>query len=460
MKIFPSEVIVSRTSSKYYLAAAIAVATFLLYLPALQNDFLSSWDDNVYVLQNPYIRTLDVSFLQWAFLDFYATNWHPLTWASHALDYALWGLNPLGHHLTNVILHAVNTFAVVFVVMGLIGAFTERARIIERSSFLNQRTILMTAGITGLLFGLHPVHVESVAWISERKDLLCALFFLLCISSYIKYIRSIKSRTPNETDLPRFFNKHYLVALVFFILALLSKPMAVTIPVVLLILDWYPFGRISHFKNSLSVFWEKVPFIALSLIASFLTILAQSERGMDSLELTPLSMRILVGSEALVAYLWKMIVPLHLSPFYPYPNTVSLFSFQYSSAVALVIGITITSIYLAKKQKLFLSVWSYYLVTLVPVLGIVQVGNQSMADRYTYLPSLGPFLIVALSVAWIVAKISLLKRGKHVVGAVCAIIIVSVLITMSYLSFQQIGVWKNNTVFWFYVIENEPKSIP
>jgi hypothetical protein len=175
-------------STQYLLAASVAFLTLLVYLPALRNEFVY-WDDNLYIFENPHIRSLDASFFRWAFFDFHASNWHPLTWISHAVDYALWALNPLGHHLTNIVLHAANTFLVVLLVMRLLEVLKERTTGKGLPEFLTDQTVLIAGVVTGLLFGLHPVHVESVAWVAERKDLLCALFFLLSIMAYVKYAR-------------------------------------------------------------------------------------------------------------------------------------------------------------------------------------------------------------------------------------------------------------------------------
>jgi hypothetical protein len=182
-----------------------------------------------------------------------------------------------------------------------------------------------------------------------------------------------------------------LSALIFFILALMSKPMAVSLPFVLLILDWYPFGRITSLKTFRTSFIEKIPFIALSVVSAVLTILAQrAGEAVTAMETIPLSTRMLVAAKSLIAYLWKMILPMHLIPYYPYPSDASLFSIEYLSGIILVVGITAASIVMVKKQKLLLSVWVYYVVTLVPVLGLVQVG--AAMDRYTYLPGIDRFL--------------------------------------------------------------------
>jgi lipoprotein NlpI len=399
-----------------------------------------------------------MAFVKWAFSDFHAGNWHPLTWISHAVDYAIWGLHPLGHHLTNVILHAVNIFMVVFLIIGLLNVLKETTIKNGLSEFLDERTILITGGVTGLLFGLHPLHVESVAWVAERKDILCALFFLLSIIMYTKYVSNVHRETAQNHSSPRLFNKYYALALGFFILALLSKPMAVTLPFVLLILDWYPFKRIRSLKTFRAALIEKIPFIALSLLSSVVTVLAQRAGGaIVSMESVPLSTRVLVGIRSLIVYLWKMIWPSNLIPFYPYPTDVSLLSLEYLSATVMVIGITVVSVVSAQKQKIWLSVWSYYVMTLIPVLGIVQVGRQAMADRYTYLPSLGPFLIMGLAVAWTSSKVNTVTRWNSIIKPFSAAVAIFVFISLSYLTFSQIGIWNNSIRLWSYVIGKHPE---
>jgi tetratricopeptide (TPR) repeat protein len=205
---------------------------------------------------------------------------------------------------------------------------------------------------------------------------------------------------------------------------------------------------------------EKLPFIALSIVSSVLTVLAQRAGGaIKSTEFAPLSTRVLVAAKALIVYLWKMILPLNLSPFYPYPKEASLFSFEYLSAIALVTGITATCIATARKQRLWLSVWGYYVMTLLPVLGIVQVGLQSMADRYAYLPSLGPFLLMGLTAAWVWVLVQRLGKWSSIAKVLTAALSAFVIISLSYLTFKQIGIWRNSIVFWSYVIEKEPERV-
>ncbi len=442
---------------RYYLAASVSAVTLMVYLVALQNKFVE-WDDGDYASVNPHIRSLDLAFFKWAFLHFFASNWHPLTWVSHALDYALWGLNPLGHHLTSIILHALNTLMVVVLVIRLLDVYKESSRKKGPSPFLNGVTTLIAAGTAGLLFGLHPLHVESVAWVTERKDLLCALFFLLSIIAYAKYAKNAADEAaPNKSSLP-FFNKPYLVVLGFFVLALLSKPMAVTLPVVLLILDWHPFGRIRSLKTLQIACVEKLPLFLLSLASSLVTVFAQRAGGaLSSVALTPLPTRVLVSAKALIAYLGKMIWPLNLVPFYPYPETASFASWEYFAPVALAAGIMAVSLIVARKQKIWLAAWGYYVATLLPVLGIVQVGGQSMADRYTYLPSLGPFLIIGLGAAWFWDKARAQKSLGPLVKLLSGAAAVCMVIFLSLTTIQQISVWKDSLSLWNYVIAKEPE---
>jgi lipoprotein NlpI len=464
--------IMKRPHFKYYLAASVSLITFLVYFPSLQNNFVE-WDDPEYVLENPFIRSFNAALFKWAFFDFSAGNWHPLTWISHALDYALWGLNPLGHHLTNNILHAANAFLVVLLVVRLVEIGRNPAWASHQLTSHDSPFTLIAAATTGLLFGLHPLHVESVAWVAERKDLLCALFFLLSIMMYAKYVGGVdgeahgakrigrsgarKGATPCALRLALCADRRYLTTLGLFVLALFSKPMAVSLPLVLLILDWYPFNRIQSLTSFRSAFFEKLPFMALSLISSMLTILAQKAGGaLQSMEAIPFSSRVPVAAKALIAYLENIILPINLSPFYPYPKDASLFSLEYLSAIILAVGITAACVIFAKKWKLFLSGWGYYVLTLIPVLGIVQVGEQSMADRYMYLPSLGPFLLIGLGGAWISVKAPLAKEWGKILKLAAAAAAVFALVAMAFLTLRQIGIWNNSIGLWSYVIEKEP----
>jgi tetratricopeptide (TPR) repeat protein len=423
-----------RWNRSFALAGMVALITFLVYLPSLRNAFVGVWDDNAYVADNIHIRTFDQNFLRWAFSTMQMGNWNPLTWISHAIDYAIWGLNPAGHHLTSICIHALNAGLVVLLALKLLE--NARGKPLALNTYLTDRTVLLAAGVTGLLFGIHPIHVESVAWVAERKDLLCALFFLLSVLSYVSYV-SHRTR------------KIYFLAFCFFVLALMSKPMAVSLPAVLLILDWHPFDRIRSLKTFWQAVVEKMPFVALSLVLSLLSVIAQKSGGaLSPVDKIPLSVRALVAPKSLIAYLGKMLLPLNLVPFYPYPNTVSLFSFSYGVPILLTIGITMTVLLLAKKQELWASAWAYYVLTLAPVLGIVQIGSQAMADRYTYLPSVGPFLIAGVCSAWIVGWTKTYTKRSNLMLFVAAVAVIGMFLVLSMLTIRQIGVWKNGFTLW------------
>ncbi len=454
---------VQRTrNKKYILAASIALLTFIIYLPALRNEFVY-WDDNIYIFDNPHIRSLDGTLVRWAFFHFYEANWFPITWISHALDNALWGMNSLGHHLTNIILHAINTALVVLLALKLLEIVRERSEEKTSGSFLYDRTILIAAGVTGLLFGIHPVHVESVAWVSERKDLLCALFFLLSIMAYVNAVRRREhsAEGAGQSGEKKRTLRALLPALCFFVLALLSKPMAVSLPVVLLILDWYPFGRIRSAGTLLKAGIEKFPFFVLSLASSIITILAQRfGNAIVSMNIVPLSIRLLVAVQSLIGYLQKMLLPSELTPLYTYPRDVSLFSFRYALSLLLVAGVTVVSAVMVKRQKLWLSVWGFYVVMIIPVLGIIQVGNQPMADRYTYLPSLGPFFILGLGAAWTSEKLFRDVRWGIFIKSVTVLAGSLLVFSLSYMTLHQIAVWRDSLSLWTAVIEKEPESVP
>ncbi len=443
---------------EYLLACFTASAAFLVYLRTLQNVFVN-WDDNGYIYENPHIHAFNAAFLKWAFSSFYYANWHPLTWMSHAIDYAIWGLNPCGHHLSGIILHSINSFIAVVLVIRLIEAW-EKIRVHSgKPSFLDPTGKLIAGTATGLLFALHPLHVESVAWASERKDVLCGLFFLLSILSYISYAAPLKECAARQKFWARFLGKQYLLALFFFALALMSKPMAVSLPLVLIILDWFPLGRIFSFASFWGSLTEKLPFIFLSGGASAIAILAQKKAGaIAPFTRVPAFARMAVAVRSLVLYLWKMILPLDLVPCYPYPMHISLLSVRFFFPTAFILAITALCIVLAgKKCGLWLACWSYFVITLLPVIGVIQVGGQSMADRYTYLPSLGPFIAAGVAAAWIWDKTG--RRGralKMAVGAGALLVVLSI----SYLTFVQIGVWRNSIVLWNYVIGQDPDTIP
>ena len=445
-----------KRQSSYYLAAAVSLITLAVYLWALRNDFVL-WDDDGYVVNKIQIRSLNIAFLKWAFTDLSNGFWHPLTWISYAVDYALWGLNPLGFHLTAILLHAANTFLVVLLIKKLLEIGREVAWPAPSGKEGANR---IAAGAAGILFGIHPLHVESVAWIAERKDLLCAFFFLLSITTYVNYARAEGVGAVRNAR-PFYLNRRYLLSLLFFAAALASKTMAVSLPAVLLLLDWYPFKRILSHRDARQVLIEKIPFIGCSLLISIVSIIAQKAvGGLSFMDAVPLPTRLIMAFRALVTYLWKMAAPLDLLPLYPYPGDVSLLTLKYLLPIVLVCGMTAACISVARKNQVWLAAWLYYVITLLPVLGIVQVGYFPMADRFTYLPSLGPFLIAGLGAAWAWEK-AVTSMGQSLpAGRLIAIPAIVLCIALVYGTIRQISIWENSVTLWNYVIAKEPGTLP
>jgi tetratricopeptide (TPR) repeat protein len=419
-------------------ALVVAFLVVLLYLPALGNGFVN-WDDDIYVYANPQVRSLAPSSLLRAFTHIHASsgNWHPLTMVSHAVDYAMWGLRPLGHHLTSILLHGWNAALVVLLAVRLLQA---------RGCALSKQGMLAAGVVAGLLFGLHPLHVESVAWVSERKDLLAALFYLLGVLSYLRYAGHAAGAVGPWKD------RRYLTTLLCFVLALLSKPMALSFPFVLLIIDWYPLDRL---KNLRRILLEKIPFFVVDLGLATVTVLAQRASGaFRPLAEVSLGSRVLVATKAAALYLAKTLLPTGLLPFYSYPARVSLWSWEFGVPVVVMTAAALACLATVKKRRVFAAVLACYGVVLLPVLGIVQIGPQAMADRYTYLPS--------------VALVALLGAGcgvlwnRHAVAAFWwkkALAVTAALLLLGLLSWQsvrQIGVWRNSETLWSRVIQYEP----
>ncbi len=443
---------------RYLAATTVSLITFFVYLPALQNGFVN-WDDGKYVFENPHIQSIGADFFRWAFFEFYTSNWHPLTWISHALDYALWGLNPVGHHLSSIVLHCLNAFLVTVVALRLFErSDTLQAPRPETGGGTSNGAVYLSAMTAGLLFGIHPLHVESVAWVSERKDVLCAFFFLLSIFSYIEYVSCISEKKASASFPAEVFSGKYMASLIFFFLALLSKPMAVALPFVLLILDWYPFGRLTK-TNVRIVVLEKIPFLVLSIGSSIITLKSQnSTQGilmpLNSL-VYPLTSRITTSFYVICSYLAKMLMPVELIPFYPYPKNVSLLSMKFLAPLLLVAVITIFCLLISRRQRTWAAIWLYYIVTLLPVLGVVKVGDQLMADRYTYLPSIGPFLLFGIGIALLDKRVSRAVRRPSVIRGVSISIVAVLCVCLSYATTRQIKVWKDAKTLWSHEIKFE-----
>lgn len=403
-----------------------AIITFIIYLPSIGNGFVS-WDDPKYVYENPGIWTLDLAFLKRAFTEVYFANWHPLTMISYAVDYALWGLNPLGYHLENNILHAVNT--------ALVAVLSVRLITIVRP--LSAPAVFAAGFVPALLFGIHPLHVESVAWVSERKDMLCALFFLASILFYLRYTQKRKGLC-------------YILSLVSFALAIMSKSMAVTLPAVLLLLDFYPLRRLSDAKGILKAVAEKIPFFAICAFAAVGAIYSQTS-AMASLESIPVDIRFISALRSYAFYLEKFFVPIGLAPFYPFPAVFDPFGVDYLVTYAVLAGISVICL-AAIRYRMFIVAWLFFLGTLVPVIGLVQVGMQAAADRYMYLPSLSLLVLLGAGAALVIEK-----NSKPLLAFFLGFISVAT-VGLSYATVTQTAIWKDSLTLWDYELEIYPDA--
>jgi protein O-mannosyl-transferase len=379
-----------RSFSKSLIGLFLILTTLVIFWPMGNSQFIY-FDDNAYVYDNPQVKAgLTPKGVGWAFTTMHMSNWHPLTWLSHMLDCELYGSSPGGHHWTSVLWHIASTLLLFLVLERMTGA-------------------LWRSGFVATLFALHPLHVESVAWVAERKDVLSTFFWMLTLWAYVRY-----------TERPG--HNRYLMVLCFFALGLLSKAMLVTLPCVMLLLDYWPLRRMqigtpdrrdpSSFQKSQNandqkwslyrLVMEKIPFFALAAGSSLVTFLAQKSWGaVASFEWLPLEARLGNALVSYVSYISKMIWPHPLALLYPHPGMLPMW--QVVGAGLLLLGISFGVIRVARQYPYLIVGWLWYLGTLVPVIGLVQVGLQAMADRYTYVPLTGLFIMLAWGIPDILA---------------------------------------------------------
>jgi tetratricopeptide (TPR) repeat protein len=393
----------------------IAVLTAAIYWPVLHNGFID-FDDDEYVTVNMAVRSgLTLKGFVWAFTTFHAGNWHPLTWLSHMLDVELFGLNPLGHHVTSMVLHIVNSILLCALLHRLTG-------------FLGRSVVV------ALLFAVHPLHVESVAWVAERKDVLSTLFLFLTIGAYIGYA--------GKPSL-----KRYLPVVVFFVLGLLAKQMLVTLPVILLLMDYWPLNR---FRGEGAVrvkvvLLEKVPLLFLSAIASLIILRAHASVG--ALFQVEGNAALLNSGNALISYvkyISSMFWPIDLALFYPFePSEIS--AVKVGGAAVLLSGITGLAVAYRNKYPYLFFGWFWYLITLLPVIGFIRVGAQALADRYTYVPLIGLFMLLVWGAAEVAGT---WRKGNQVVAGVTVVVIA----ILSVLTVNQVRYWQNSYVLFGHAL--------
>jgi tetratricopeptide (TPR) repeat protein len=398
------------------ISLALIAGIVAIYARVWHHDFVS-YDDTKYVGENSIVLAgLTSRGVAWAFTTGTDANWFPLTWLSHMLDVQLYGMNAGGHHLTNLLLHIVSTLLLFGVLYWMTGG-------LGRSAFV------------AALFAVHPLHVESVAWVAERKDVLSTVFLMLTLWAYVWYVRG-----------PRM--SRYALVFLSFALGLMSKPMLVTLPFVLLLLDVWPLGRMDRSRNQRSVAMtlvrEKLPLFALAIASSVVTFFVQRAGGaVARLDALPFSLRVANALVSYVAYIGKMLWPTKLAAFYPYPQSLS--PALVLGAIVILIGVSVVVIRARLRYPYLLVGWLWYLGTLVPVIGLVQVGNQAMADRYTYVPLIGLLIMVAWGIPDVLAR---WRYRTIALPAAAGLVIVACTITAR----GQVSYWRNSTTLFTHAL--------
>ena len=402
----------------------IFLLVFLVFLPALKNDFVS-YDDADYVTENSHVKAgLTAEGIRWAFTTGHASNWHPLTWVSHMLDWQIFGNRPWGHHLTNVLLHSLNTLLLFLVLRRMTGAYWQS---------------LMVA----LLFGLHPLRVESVAWVAERKDVLSTFFWMLTMWAYVLYAEKIKDQRPK-------LKVCYGLTLLFFACGLMSKPMLVSLPFVLLLLDWWPLGRIIDLGNEARArlgqvtlkraVLEKLPLFAMAALSSAVTFVVQHQGGaVKNMVLLPLSGRLENAMVSYSRYVGKLVYPADLSVIYPHPGRWP--AGVVVPAVILLAGACVVALFRRRQWPWFFTGWFWFVGVMVPVIGLVQVGEQSMADRYTLVPSIGLLVLLVWGISEWTKSWRYCAPTFSVAGS--AALLICILMTQ-----RQIGYWRDSEMLF------------
>lgn len=429
-------------------ALLIGLLTLAVFLPALNHGFVN-WDDDRNLITNPNYRGFGWIQLKWMWTNRWMSHYVPLTWMSYGLDYVLWKEKPFGYHFTSVLLHAANA-AVLF----LLALFIFK-RGFSRAEPQSQWAPLCGAAFAALFFSLHPLRVESVAWVTERRDVLCALFYLLAVLVYVRAF----SAAPH----PSMPKMSYLMCLVFFAMSLLSKEMAITLPAVLLLLDVYPLRRLGAGPGSWvgrgvrSVWLEKIPFFVIGLADGAVALyFGVRTHLVEPVATLGWAARIGISVYGMAFYLRKTLLPIGLSPFYAltrYKTLPTGTPFEISAAI--VLGVTLMCIALRHRAPVLLTAWAACAVTLLPVSGLFQNGFQIAADRYSYLACLG-FALVAGAVvcqAWSWSDRSGAGRALLASAALLA------LLTLSFLTRKQIAVWKDSDTLWARAIAVEPSFV-
>jgi Tfp pilus assembly protein PilF len=418
----------------------VGLVTFIAFAPVLRNGFVS-WDDDKNFLANPHYRGLGLDQLRWMWTTFHMGHYVPLTWMTLGLDYTLWGMNPRGYHLTSLLIHVANAVALYYLARRFLASHTARQLAVGGDAGNSEHAappgaVTLAAALAALLFAVHPLRVESVAWITERRDVLSLFFALLCLLAYIRSAERTGSR------------RWYWTSVLLFACALLSKATVVTLPAVLLIVNVYPLHRITaddHRIASLrAVAIEILPFVLLSTATMVLSVVALHPG--DQLRL---SSKLAVSAFSLSFYLWKTVMPTALSPLYEMPRVIDPLSARYLASYATALLVTLAVVAWRQRWPSLAAAWIAFVVLSLPMLGIIQNGPQIAADRYTYHSA--PALALLAGVAVIHALQRLRVERMRVVGAVAALLLVA-------LTWQQCGVWRDSSSLWARVLALDPHS--
>lgn len=424
------------------LALFLVLVTILTFLPGLEGAFLD-WDDRENFLHNPHFRGLGPAQLRWMLTTGLLGHWMPLTWFSLAVDWTIWGMNPFGYHLTSLGLHAICAVLVYILARRLFALTAPR---------VPPATQLLAAAVAALLFGIHPLRVESVAWITERRDVLAGVFFLGAVIAYL-------GRWAPDGTLRPHPQLRYVVVLALFAAALLSKAMSVSLPVVLLILDVHPLRRLGGSprgwlsKDARPVWLEKVPLVLLSVGATVNAIVINSGIGnLTSMERVGLVDRVAISLYSLAFYPWKTLVPMGLSPMYELPDPLEPWRWPFLLAGLAVVSITGAAIALARRWPALTTAWAAYVVMTLPVAGLIQNGFQIAADRYTYLPCV-PWALLAGG-----GLLALVRRRSRLV--VPALVLSTLLIALlATLSWRQTQIWRDTETLWRHALSVAPTAV-
>ena len=409
----------------------VALITFVAFLPALRAGFVS-WDDDKNFLANPYYRGLGLAQLGWMWTTFHLGHYVPLTWMTLGLDYLLWGMNPAGYHRTSVVLHSADAVLVYFLARRVIGVEARGVTMVQR------RHLAVSSAFAALVFSLHPLRVESVVWVTERRDVLSYLFYL---TSALLYMRAVESDDARR--------RWYWPSVAVFACALLSKATSVTLPAVLLILNAYPLKRIGSAsggwwsQSSRNVYRELVPFIVLAGATVIMTFLALPHQTQLNV-----AQKAAVSAYSLMFYLWKTVAPTSLAPLYAMPVRIDPAASKYLVSYAVIISLGVAAWLARRKAPVVAMAWLAFLVAVLPMLGVVQNGPQIAADRYTYFAA--PFLGVLAGAA--------LLKLLPAFGGVATGVAGAILVALGALTWNQATVWENSRTLWTHVLQVEPDS--